>query len=95
MSFMICTSYWEPTHRDEVVVLVGARSKATFLPSRRKRVETFTNIMLWGAIGFGYKSDLVNFPSKNVDNGELRQFRLNTKSYTTKRTAEGQLEEVA
>jgi transposase len=70
------------------------KKRSNVLAIEKKARWNVASIMIWGAIGFGYKSDLVIFPSKHVVEGELRQFRLNAKSYTTRclRTVVGRLE---
>lgn len=51
------------------------------LPLERKARWNVPSVMVWGAIGVGYRSPVVVLPSKRLDDGELRVFRLDAKSY--------------
>lgn len=39
------------------------------------------SVLCWGAIGVGYKSPLVVFPSKIAKDGEVKTFRLDSQAY--------------
>lgn len=69
------------------------KKRANVLAIEKKARWNVASIMIWAAVGFGFKSDLVIFPSKHVVEGELRQFRLNAKAYATRclRTVIGRL----
>lgn len=59
-----------------------AARRSQVLPVERKARWNVPSIMIWAAIGVGYKSDLIIFPPRKVDgDGELRTFRLDSKSY--------------
>jgi hypothetical protein len=58
------------------------KARKDVLAIEKKARWNVASIMIWAAIGYGYKSQLVIFPSKHVVDGEVRQFRLNAKSYT-------------
>lgn len=51
-------------------------------PIERKSRWNVASIMVWGCVGYNYKSELIIFPSKKDDNdGNLRTFRLDAASY--------------
>lgn len=51
------------------------------LPLEKKARWNVPSIMVWGAVGYNFKSKLVIFPSKVSQDGELRQFRLDAGGY--------------
>lgn len=62
-----------------------AESRDDVLPLERKARWNVPSIMVWGAIGYNYKSRLIIFPSKaENEDGDLRQFRLDAKGYVRK-----------
>lgn len=59
-----------------------AARRSQVLPVERKARWNVPSIMIWAAIGVGYKSDMIIFPPRKTDaDGELRTFRLDSKSY--------------
>lgn len=60
--------HWCKT-REEVIAL------------EKKARWNVASIMVWSAIGHDFKAELIIFPSKVTQEGELRQFRLNAESY--------------
>lgn len=51
-------------------------------PLERKARWNVPSVMVWAAVGVGYKSPLIVFPPKKVnEDGDLRTFRLDAKSY--------------
>lgn len=57
------------------------RSRPEVLELERKARWNVASVMVWGAVGFGFKSPLVIFPSKLARDGALRVFRLDSASY--------------
>lgn len=57
------------------------RSRRDVLELERKARWNVCSAMVWGAVGFGFKSSLIVFPSKVSCDGELRVFRLDAQSY--------------
>jgi transposase len=52
------------------------------LPREKKARWNVPSVMVWGAIGKGFKSKLVILPSKREDDdGEVKVFRLDSESY--------------
>ncbi len=51
------------------------------LPLERKARWNIPSVMVWGVIGVGYRSKVVILPSRRLDDGELRVFRLDSKAY--------------
>ena len=59
-----------------------ARSKKDVIPLERKARWNVASVLVWAAVGVGYKSPLIIFPPNKEDaEGELRTFRLDHKSY--------------
>lgn len=56
-------------------------SRCKVLPLEKKARWNVASIMVWAAVGFNFKSELVIFPSKTTVEGEARQFRLDAASY--------------
>lgn len=62
-----------------------AECRDDVLPLEKKARWNVPSIMVWGAVGYNYKSRLIIFPSKAEDEGgEMRQFRLDAKGYVRK-----------
>lgn len=57
------------------------RSRDQVLSLERKARWNVPSVMVWGAVGWNFKSDLVFFPSKTVVNGVATSFRLDSKMY--------------
>lgn len=51
------------------------------LPIEKKARWNVASVMVWGCIGYNWKSELVFFPSKTTVEGEARQFRLDSEAY--------------
>jgi transposase len=51
------------------------------LPLERKARWNVASIMIWAAVGVGFKSNLVIFPSKRMEDGEAKVFRLDAAAY--------------
>lgn len=58
-----------------------ARRRQDVLPRERKARWNVPSIMVWGAVGYNYKSKLVVFPAKRCVDGELKPFRLDAEAY--------------
>lgn len=56
-------------------------SRDEVLAIERKARWNVPSIMVWAAAGYNYKSDLVIFPAKRSEDGQLRQFRLDADGY--------------
>jgi hypothetical protein len=69
------------------------KERSRVIAIEKKARWNVPSVMVWGAVGYGYKSELVIFPSKHVVDGELRQFRLDARMYAARclRTVVGQL----
>jgi hypothetical protein len=75
---------------DEHTVSINDHGKRTMwvapegcvIPRERRRLQNIPRIMVWAAVGVGFKSDLVLFPEVcRDDEGGYRSFRLNGDSY--------------
>lgn len=64
-----------------LVASTGAKSRKDVLPMEKKARWNVASIMVWGCVGYNWKSPLVIFPSKTNVDGELKQFRLDAASY--------------
>ncbi len=52
------------------------------LPRERRRLQNVPRIMVWAAVGIGFKSPIVLFPETAADgDGDHRSFRLNAEGY--------------
>ncbi|MDP3595106.1 transposase [Phenylobacterium sp.] len=58
-----------------------ARTRAEVLAMEKKARWNVPSIMIWGCIGYNYKSELIVFPSKQSVDGEMKQFRLDSFAY--------------
>lgn len=58
-----------------------AKRRCDVLGLERKARWNVPSIMIWGAIGHNFKSELIVFPSKVNKDGMLQQFRLDAESY--------------
>lgn len=58
------------------------RNKKDVLALEQKCRWNTASVMIWGCIGWNFKSNLVFFPAKRTVDGEVKQFRLNSKEYT-------------
>lgn len=58
------------------------KSKQTVIPRERRRLQNIPRVMIWAAVGTGFKSPIVLFPqTRKTEDDEKVTFRLNTKSY--------------
>lgn len=57
------------------------RNSDRLLTRERKRVQNVPNVMIWGAIGVGYKSPVVLFPKKNEED---QAWRMNAAGYVSR-----------
>lgn len=57
------------------------KARKHVLPMEKKARWNVASIMVWGCVGYNWKSPLVIFPSKTSVDGELKQFRLDAASY--------------
>jgi transposase len=58
-----------------------AVSRSEVLPIESKCRWNVPSIMVWSTIGYGWKGPLIVFPSKKMEDGERRQFRLDAPAY--------------
>jgi hypothetical protein len=56
-------------------------TRKNVLPIEKKARWNVPSIMVWATIGYDWKGPLVVFPSKKVEDGERRQFRLDAAAY--------------
>ena len=56
-------------------------SRDKVLGLERKARWNVPSIMVWGAVGHNYRSELIIFPSKRNVDGEMKQFRLDAQQY--------------
>lgn len=61
-----------------------ARSRADVLPLERKCRWNVPSVMIWAAVGVGFKSPIVILPSKRTQDGELVAYRLDAERYIRK-----------
>ena len=61
-----------------------AKKKANVLPLEVKCRWNVPSVMIWGAVGMGFKSELIIFPSKREVDGEQKPYRLDAKRYIRK-----------
>lgn len=57
--------------------MMWAKSVKGVIPRERRRMQNIPRIMVWGAVGIGFKSELVIFPQMAGSNS----FRLDSKGY--------------
>ncbi len=57
------------------------RRRCDALPMEQKARWNVASIMVWATVGYNWKGPLIIFPSKHSVDGELRQFRLDSKAY--------------
>lgn len=55
--------------------------RSEVLPREAKCRWNVPSVMVWAAVGWGYKSELVIFPAKTNDDGEVKAFRLDQERY--------------
>lgn len=58
-----------------------AVKRADVFPRESKARVNVAAVQVWAAVGWNYKSELIIFPSHDVDGGEERAFRLNADRY--------------
>jgi hypothetical protein len=58
-----------------------ASKRSDVLPLERKCRWNVPSVLIWAAVGVGYKSDLIVLPSKRAVDGELVAYRLNSGRY--------------
>jgi hypothetical protein len=51
------------------------------VPREKKARWNVPSIMVWAAVGFNYKSELVIFPAKQESDGQIKTFRLDAERY--------------
>ena len=56
-------------------------SRKNVYPLERKARWNVPSVLIWGAVGHNYKSELIIFPAKRVVEGESRSYRLNATQY--------------
>jgi len=61
-----------------------ARERSEVLGLERKARWNCPSIMIWGAVGVNYKSDLVILPSKRLKDGQEVAYRLDSSAYIRK-----------
>lgn len=66
---------------EHTVPVQWASNRKSVHPVERKARWNVPSIMVWGAVGWNYKSKLVVFPAKKEVDGEMKTFRLDKQSY--------------
>jgi len=61
--------------------VMWARCRDDVLPLEKKARWNVASVMVWAAVGVGYKSEIVVLPSKKSVDGELRVYRLDSADY--------------
>jgi transposase len=61
-----------------------ARTRHEVIPRERCRLHNIARVMVWAAVGIGFKSPIVQFPQKQGEDDEKKPFRLNGDSYVTR-----------
>jgi transposase len=54
---------------------------ASVIPRERRRLQNIPRVMVWAAVGIGFKSPIVLFPQDQKDDEGKRAFRLEKKGY--------------
>jgi hypothetical protein len=57
------------------------RKKDDAIPREKKARWNVASIMVWAAVGYNFKSELIIFPAKQDDDGTITTFRLDAARY--------------